>query len=337
MAPKPLLLAALVALPLLAGCLGGPVDRDELAVSSAFDLRRLTDTPGVRELQPVVSGDGRVVVYAAFAEGGSAVFALDVGSGRAVRLSGPGARADHAPTVSADGGVAAWVSVDDGDSEVLASQTDGTGRHAVTDNGDRDVDPALSPDGTLVAYVSNRWGNPEVVVGKTDASGERRLTTNRVAEFQPTFSRDGRRLAFIGYPAGSEVFVINPDASGMRRLTDNGVIDAYPDLDQGGERVAYAAGVEGFREIYLQALAGGVTRLTDNDWDEWTPRVTADGRQVVFRSEGARNATEHVVMAVGADGQGLVQLAKGQDFGMSADGRRIVVAAQDDLWLLERR
>jgi Tol biopolymer transport system component len=111
----------------------------------------------------------------------------------------------------------------------------------------------------------------------------------------------------------------------------------YPDLDHTGGVVAYAAGLGGLREIYLQRVDGGVTRLTQNRFDEWTPRVTADGRQVLFRSEGARNATEHLIMAVQADGTGLVALAKGQDFGMDASGRVVVIVAQDDLWLLTRR
>lgn len=324
-------------LPLLAGCLGGASERAALQVSDEFDLRRLTDTPVLNEGQPAVSGDGSVAVFTRFGDGGSAVYALDLANGQATRLSPAGAVADHAPTVSHDGRVAAWVSVDDGDSEVIASLTDGTGFHAVTRNGDRDADPALSPDGTEVAFVSNRWGNPEVVVARTDGTGERRLTVNLVPEFQPTFSRDGAKLAFIGYPEESEVYIVNPDATGLRRLTQNGVIDAYPDLDEAGRYVAYAAGVEGLREIYLQEVAGGALRLTDNLWDEWTPRVTADAQLVVFRSEGAPGATEHLIMAIRADGLGLVPLATGQDFGMSADGRRIVVVAQGDLWLLTRR
>jgi Tol biopolymer transport system component len=330
-------LAALLAAPVLAGCLGGPSERAQLEVSEAFDLRRLTTTPQARESQPAVSGDGRTVVYTAFTDAGSAVFALDIATGRSVRLSAAQPGWDHAPTVNHDGRVAAWVSVSDGDSDIWASLTDGTGLHAVTRNDARDVDPALSPDGTKVAYVSNRWGNPEVVVQGTDGSGERRLTSNLVAEFQPTFSRDGSRLAFIGYPAGSEVFVMGSDGGNLRRLTDNGVIDVYPDLDHTGGVVAYAAGLGGLREIYLQRVDGGVTRLTQNRFDEWTPRVTADGRQVLFRSEGARNATEHLIMAVQADGTGLVALAKGQDFGMDASGRVVVIVAQDDLWLLTRR
>lgn len=330
-------LVLVLALPALAGCLGNGAERAELQVSASFDLRRLTETPGVREAQPAVSGDGTMVVYTGFTDAGSAVHALDLRSGRAVRLSPEGPGFDHAATVSRDGRIAAWVSVADGDSDIVAAQTDGTGWHAVTKNSARDVDPALSPDGARVAFVSNRWGNPEVVVASTDGSSERRLTENQDPEFQPTFSRDGQRLAYIGYPRGSEVFVMGTDGAGQRRLTDNAVIDAYPDLDQTGATVAYAAGLDGRREIFVQRLDGSTLRLTENRWDEWTPRLTADGRTVVFRSEGARNALEHVIMAIGSDGTGLVPLAKGMDFGMSADGRQVVIVAQDELWLLTRR
>lgn len=331
---RPLVLLCALA---LAGCVA-PGERAVLQVSPGYDLQRLTSTPDIHEGQPSLSADGTVVAFTRFAGQESEVWALRLG-GQPVRLSLGATDHDHAPTVSGDGAVVAWVSVADGDSEIVASLPDGTGHHAITSNQDRDADPALSPDGQHVAYATNRWGNPEVVLARTDGSSERRLTRNEVPEFQVGFSGDGAKLTFIGYPEESEVYVINADASGLLRLTENGETDAYPTLDGAGARVAYAAGLEGEREIYVQDVGrgGAVRQLTDNSWDEWTPRLTSDGQGVVFRSEGARGASEHLIVMMDADGTGMVPLARGQDFAMGRDARRIVVVAQDDLWLLTRR
>jgi TolB protein len=328
-------LALLLALP-LAGCLTGGPERVALQVHDGFDLKRLTDTPGVREAQPAMSGDGRVVALTRSTAQGSEVWALELVTGRLARLSaGPGDR-DHAPTVSRDGDLVAWVTQQPGNSAIAASRSDGSGWHLLTRDRDRSADPALSPDGTEVAFVTTRWGNPELVVARTDGTGERRLTENRVPEFQPVFSRDGQRIAYLSYPAASKVYIVDAGGGEPRRVTDEGQNVAFPDLDASGRSVAWVMGPAGEREVWLLG-PGGLRRLTDNFVDEWTPRVTSDGARVVFRSQGAAGATQHVIQEVLADGTGLTTLARGQDFAMSADGRRIAVVAEDDLWLLTRR
>ncbi len=109
------------------------------------------------------------------------------------------------------------ISVADGSSEALVSDTDGEGVW----------DPAVSVDG-WIAFTSDDSGNLDIWVTSLPGTATQ-LTTSSFDDFRPVWSGDGSRLAFVSTRDGNaEIYAINRDGTGLTRLTTNSVADTDP-------------------------------------------------------------------------------------------------------------
>jgi len=145
------------------------------------------------------------------------------------------------------------------------------------------------------------YGRHEIYVMNADGSGQRIVAHGTGAAWSP----NGSKIAFGSTRSGSgEVYVVNVDGSGLRRLTHNPGSDGNPLWSRNGRKIFF----EGGGDIHVMNSDGSAQRnLTRSsapprdDADD-APRLSPDGRTILFISERTGSAQIYVM---NADGSGL--------------------------------
>ena len=197
--------------------------------------RRLTDHPNL-DYNPILSRDGRWVVFVSERDGNANLYALDLtAGGEPIALTSyPGM--DDAPTLSSDNTRVAFVSTRSGNPDIFvmpfAPGDSSAEQKAVnlTNNPYGDFNPAFSPDGSRIAFSSNRsifgrWtpfrllpfasAVTDIYVMNADGSNVQRVLSALALSGSPAWTNDGKSLLY--YQAGS------PNEMGVYRtqLEDN--------------------------------------------------------------------------------------------------------------------
>ncbi|MCC6750911.1 MAG: PD40 domain-containing protein [Deltaproteobacteria bacterium] len=168
---------------------------------SAGTVRRLTF--GERARDPVVSPDGRTVVYVANELGDHRLKAVSFDGGRP-RLLLAGANGDQffGPRFSPDGRrvvFSRWRAGGLRDIQILDLTT--RKLEDVTRDRALDVDPHFSPDGRRVYFSSDRTGIFNVYRYDLDARRLRQVTNVLGGAFTPAVTPDERTLYYVGFSA----------------------------------------------------------------------------------------------------------------------------------------
>ena len=125
------------------------------------------------------------------------------------------------------GGVIAFTSNRDGDSEIYVMKPNGTGVRRLTHSRKFDSPSAWSPDGRRLLFYSQRTPSGDVWVMNADGSGQRNLTRSPAHDGSGTWSPDAKQIAFDSDRTGAgDIYVMRADGSGARRLTDDPASDA---------------------------------------------------------------------------------------------------------------
>lgn len=165
-------------------------------------FRRLTSHTAM-SLDPVVSPDGRVIVYASDqgTNGNLSLYQQLAAVGEPVRLTHDDADA-HQPSLS-----------EDGNTVVYRSEKDGGGVYQLTISrgetvkvADRGRNPRLSPDGKWIAYWELSLepdGRDSKLFVAPPGGKPMRLREEFLKTQNPVWSPDSRHLLFVGRPPGS--------------------------------------------------------------------------------------------------------------------------------------
>jgi Tol biopolymer transport system component len=223
--------------------------------------------------------------------------------------------------VSGANGRIVFVSDRDGDKEIYAVRSDGSGLVQLTNNTANDWDPAVSADGTKVAFVTDRDGKPELYTMNIDGSSQTRITNNTYTESHPSWSPLGTQLVWASLNGSdSDIWKANANGSGAVDLTPDPVaFDADPSWSPGGISIAFdstnRAGNTG-TDVYTMKLDGTqVTRLTTTGKDS-NPNWAPDNKNLAF--ESARdNGTPGAVL--------FANMSK-QPTGVAVTSTRVLVA-----------
>ncbi len=227
----------------------------------------------------------------------------------------------------------AFVSDQDGNSEIYVMKPDGSGQTNLTKHPADDGDPRWSPDGSKIAFVSSRAGSDlAIYVMKADGSGVIGLTG--LGNYRPAWSPDGSKIAFVSTRDGNyEIYVMNADGSNQRRLTNTAARDTDPTWSPDGTKIAFFAySNQTGSAIKVMNADGSNQKPLVSDIANGAPQWSPDGTKVAFCSYwDVAGQDVFEITTVNADGSGLKHVTQNtvykERFTWSPDSQRIAFEA----------
>lgn len=263
------------------------------------------------------------------------------------------------PLSGSGGGVIAFSSERDGNSEIYVMNADGSDQRRLTYDPADDFHPSWSPDGSQLVFYSRRTGNADIFVmtvpdgtaaggGEPGAHDLRQLTDDPANDYYPAWSPDGApggdQIVFDSKRDGNhEIYVMDADGSNQRRLTNTPGDEYFAAWSPDGTEIAFISDRDGNQEIYVMNADGSnQRRLTNTPANElepdWSPDGAPGGDQIAFVSNRGGDRLEVYVMnADGSDPRRLTVNTSSENHhspDWSPDGTRIVFAAKRDVYVM---
>ena len=264
--------------------------------------QRLTHDPGL-DYNPVVSPDGRWLVFTSERAGSPDLYAADLtAAGSPVRLTTSHAMEDAAD-FSPDGRTLVFVSTETGNPDIYtmpfapqSSDSGGTPTN-LTRHPAGDYHPAFSPDGTQILFSSSRvaadvvsgpsadstYEASEIYLMDADGSNVRRLTHDAGWDGSPSWSADGEALLFYSERDGDPRIVrMSLDGTTSSSLSEAGRSALSPAVDRVG-RVAFSRRREDRWDLVSVGPDGASRRVeSDGARSYWGPTFDPAGRLLAY-------------------------------------------------------
>lgn len=189
-------------------------------------LTALTDNPQY-DAEPIVSSDGKWIVFGSQREGDFDVYRMDADGGNVKRLTDTEGY-DGGPWFSPDGSKIVW--------RAWHPQTESE-KSQWRENMENNY---------IVSMPLDLW------VMDADGSNKQRLTNNGATNWAPSWHPDGERLVFSSnmddwrediqqFGPNFELYLINSDGTGLERITDNEVFDSFPMFSPDAKKIVFAS------------------------------------------------------------------------------------------------
>ncbi len=186
-------------------------------------------------------------------------------------------------------------------------------------------DVRVSPDGALVAFFDHAFmGDDRGSVAVVDRAGKKRTLTDEFSSAQGlAWTKDGREIWFTGADRGGAraLHVVTP--AGKLRT----VARAPGSLHLGD--VGADGSVLFWQENSRTGITGrarGESANRDLSWFDWStnPRISDDGKTLIFTEEGDGGGPEYSVYLRTMDGGPPVRLGSGLGTAVSPDGKWVL-------------
>jgi len=184
-----------------------------------------------------------------------------------------------------------------------------------------------------VVYGSNRTGSSNVWLTSLDGKKEINLTKDKGDSGAPRFSPDGTRIVFSSNRDGDwEIYTMARDGSDVRRLTTDPAADESSVFTPDGEQILFSRADRTSSDIWIMNADGTSPKpLTSKQGFNWRPRVSADGRKVVFQSK--RDGQNNEIYIMNLDGAEQRRLTTNPAFdgfpSFLPDGRIVFTSTRD--------
>ncbi len=255
--------------------------------------------------QPVFSPDGTRVAFSSDREGNVDIWELDLASGALRRLTTAKAD-DWDPGYSPDGAQILWSSKRTGHYEVWMAAHDGSGARQVTADGIDAENPTMTPDGRWIVYASANPAQNGIWKIRPDGTEATRLVKGAMGNAE--VSPDGRWVAFLDTASLRLRVVTLADGADVASLT-------LPVLGTGG-----AIGGTGLTIGRARWIHGSSTLAwVDYDIEARATRLMA---QEIVPDRDTRASRRLLAQGTFDD--------MPESFGVSPDGRRIVISSFRD-------
>ncbi|MEI7573932.1 MAG: Tol-Pal system beta propeller repeat protein TolB [Phenylobacterium sp.] len=207
-------------------------------------------------LSPRFSASSQEITYMALRPEGSAVYLLNLETGRRESLGQfPGMV--FAPRFSPDGRQVAFAVEKNGNSDIWVMNLVNRQSRRLTSDPAIDTSPAFSPDGSRIVFNSDRGGSPQLYIMDAAGGGARRISFGDGRYTSPVWSPTGDFIAFTRQGGGQfHIGVMRPEGSDERTLTSsymdegptwapNGRVLLFSRQEAGGEPHLWTVDVTG--------------------------------------------------------------------------------------------
>jgi len=233
---------------------------------------------------------GRAVLFTIVSNGAidtAQIAVLDLESGTQTVLIRGGSHAHYVPSghlVYAAGTSLRAVAFDSDRLEVIGTPTPVVPEIATTADGGADFGAALN--GTLV-YVPRTGAALARALTWVDRNGrEAPIRAPARSYTYPRLSPDGSKLAVGARDQDQDIWIWDFARETLARFTFTPGADWLPIWTPDGRRLIFDSARAGPQNLFWQAAdgTGPVERLTESQFNQFPTSVTADGRQLIFRS-----------------------------------------------------
>lgn len=206
------------------------------------------------------------------------------------------------PAWSPDAKKVAYVSFENGRSEIFFQELATGKREKVVSFDGSNSAPAFSPDGTHLAFVLSKLGNPDIYVMDLASRQVQRMTTHYGIDTEPQWSADGRSIYFTSSRAGGpQVYKLDTNTKAVTRVTYEGDYNARARMTADGRKLVYVHRNSDRFHIASHDLESGLVHIltSETELDE-SPSVAPNGSMVIY---AAREADRSILAAVSVDGE----------------------------------
>ncbi|MEK9711991.1 MAG: Tol-Pal system beta propeller repeat protein TolB [Thalassolituus sp.] len=206
------------------------------------------------------------------------------------------------PAWSPDGKKVAYVSFENGQSEIYFQELATGKREKVVSYDGSNSAPSFSPDGTQLAFVHSKLGNPDIYVMDLNTRKSKRLTNHYGIDTEPQWMTDGRHILFTSSRAGGpQIYKLDTEDGSVERVTFEGSYNARARMTEDGRKMVFVHGNGDRFHIAAQDMATGRVRILtrDTNLDE-SPSVAPNGSMVIY---AATEKDRSILAAVSVDGE----------------------------------
>lgn len=149
----------------------------------------------------------------------------------------------------------------------------------------KDSSPDLSPDGKSLVFTSERQGWWKIWLMDLKTGSYKQLTNSASAEYGPCFSPDGKQILFTsGRSGNSDLFIMDRDGANLFNLTQSAEAEGNGYWAHDGF-IYYASQLDGkYQLMRINPNGEGAEVLSDGTSDDLGPRLSPDGKRLVFYS-----------------------------------------------------
>lgn len=209
------------------------------------------------------------------------------------------------PSWSPDGKKLAYVSFENGRSEIFVQSLDGKYREKIAGFKGINSAPAWSPDGKKLAMTLSKGGNADIYIKDLNTGILRQITRNPAIETEAVWSKSGDALFYSSDRRGQpQIFKVNLASGTEQRITFEGRYNSNADLSPDGRYMAVVRGGGGFH-IALSDNETGMTRVVTDTFLDESPSFAPNGEMILYAMNKGSRGQLAVVSVEGKASQTL--------------------------------